>query len=582
MKYFTDFTRGIRNHKIAWLFAFFVGLLVIFPTIFSIYNLGFENWRGVYPMFNDDEGHYLAMAKEAADGHMSKGSVFLNEHKDNPAVSYGLAENIFGLFSRIFNTPVPLIFAINDFFLPFIGFMMLYFLFFAITKNKKRAVLFSAAFYAIFLFSFGRPINPQFSFIFLVSGILLIWKIFENLEREDMPHARFAALLGADIGFLVYIYPYYWTALFALYALLSLFLFIKTRKFAIIKNSLILIGVLALTIIPYAINFLKASANPFYQETILRYGMLENHFPATYLNVALLFFAFIAVFLKRNELRGQQRIFAFALPLAGVILNWQNVITGKYLQFSSHYYQVTILFIFITLALVFYSVKINLKNIASSVLVIFLMLFIFYHQSGEIVRGLRAETNKTDMMELQSYRPIFDWLNANTKPDSVVLVLDEKIAGYLPIYTRNNLYSYGYAGYYLVSDDELEDRWVRQNIFNDKIDAEFIKDNERGIWANKFIDAYQNASVRNKIISKITGHAIPERELVPEVYIDRVFFKYDEAKKEETEKALKKYKIDYILLDTKTKNGAKIAEEMKESFLAPLEEFGSRIIYKVN
>lgn len=578
----------LLNHQIAWLCGFFVGIIIVFPTVISVYHLGFENFKGVYPTFNDDEIHYLAMAGEASEGHTGKGNVFLSEHKNNPAVSYGLAENIFGAVSRVFNIPVPLIFAVNDFLLPVIGFMMLYFLFSAITKNKNMALIFSASFYAVFLSSFGRPINPQFSFIFLAGGILLIWKIFENFER-NIPGTRFAALLGADIGFLVYIYPYYWTALFALYGLLSFFLFVKTKKFEIVKNALIMLGVLAISIIPYAMNFLKASANPFYNETLLRYGMLSNHFTATYVNVALLMLAGIIVFLKRTDLQEPQRFFAFALPLTGVLLNWQNVITGKYLQYSSHYFQVTILFVFLTLALVFTpektsqekSKKINYKNFSAHAIAVFLIVFIFYHQSGEFVRGLQAKTSTTEMAELQSYRPIFDWLNTNTKKDSVILDLDEKIWWYLPIYTSNNLYSYGYAGYYLASDDELEDRWVRQNIFNN-VDADFITAQYKSIWSNKFIDKYQNQSMRNKVVGKLLGRSLPEPVLVPEASVERVLAKFTEVKKENLETALKKYNIDYILLDRKLEETKRIEEEItKEKFAEPVKEFDNIVIYKV-
>lgn len=594
MRYFTDVIRKINSHRTAWLIAFFIGFLVISPTLISVYNIGFENWRGVYPMFIDDEGHYLARAKEAADGHMNLGNVFLSEHKDHPGVLYGLAENIVGFVSRVSGVSVPAVFAVSDFFLPAIGFLSLYFMFFAVTKNKKTALIFSAVFYAMFLYWFGRPVIPQVGFIFLALGLRLIWEIFET----DTPPARLSVLLGLCIGLLVYLHLYYWTPLFVLYSLVVFFNAVRRKSFAPFKNSCVTFVTFGIVIIPYGITMSRVVSHPLYGETIQRYGMLTTHLPATYTNVAMLFFALLIVFLNGNRLKNQNPqnfIFAVSLPISGVILNWQNVITGKYLQFSSHYYLVTVLLVVATFAIVFPSVqniflnwrknnfKTKLLNGASAVIAVALIVFIFYRQWGVFTRGLTVRADKTQMMELQGYRPIFDWLNNDTKPDSVILVLDENIIGYVPIYTRNNLYSFGYAGYYLMSDNELEERWVRQNIFNDHINTDFIRNSYKSIWANKFIDKYQNASVRNKILNKITRHPMPELELVPEVYIERVFNEYNEAKKENLETALKKFKIDYILLDTKTEDGARIAEEIKkETFLKPIQEFGTRVIYKVN
>lgn len=594
MKFITDFFKSIDNHRTAWLFAFFIGFLVISPTLISVYNLGFENWRGVYPMFIDDEEHYLARAKEAADGYMNLGNVFLSEHKDNPGVLYGLPENIFGMISREFSVSVPFIFTANDFFFPFIGFLLLYFLFFDVTKNKNTALVFSAAFYAMFLYHFGRPVIPQFSFVFLALGLRLIWEIFET----DTPPARLSVLLGLCIGLLVYLHLYYWTPLFVLYSLVVFFNAVRRKSFAPFKDSCITFFTFGIVVIPYGIIMSKIVSHPLYGETIQRYGMLTTHLPATYTNVAMLFFALLVVLLNGNRLKNQNPqnfIFAVSLPISGVVINWQNVITGKYLQFSSHYYLVTVFLVAVTLAIVFSSVqnifldwrkngfRTKLLSGTSVALALFLVAFIFYKQWNVFTRGLTARVDKTQMMELQSYRLIFDWLDGNTKPDSVILVLDEKMVEYVPIYTKNNLYSYGSAGYYLATDEEQENRWVRQNIFNDHINADFIRNSYKSIWANKFIDKYQNASVRNKIINKITRHPMPELELVPEVYIERVFNEYNEAKKENLETALKKFKVDYILLDTKTEDGARIAEEIKkETFLKPIQEFGTRVIYKVN
>ena len=58
---------------------------------------------------------------------------------------------------------------------------------------------------------------------------------------------------------------------------------------------------------------------------------------------------------------------------------------------------------------------------------------------------------------------------------------------------------------------------------------------------------------------------------------------YQEVKKVSVEKALKKYEIDYILLDRNLEDGKRIETELKkEKFLEPIEEFDNIIIFRVN
>jgi len=71
----------LKQHSFIFLFAFVIGALIVFPTIFVISKIG-PDFKGVFPMFNNDETHYIAMTREAYDGHYNFGNVYLKEHKD--------------------------------------------------------------------------------------------------------------------------------------------------------------------------------------------------------------------------------------------------------------------------------------------------------------------------------------------------------------------------------------------------------------------------------------------------------------------------------------------------------------------
>ena len=138
------------------------------------------------------------------------------------------------------------------------------------------------------------------------------------------------------------------------------------------------------------------------------------------------------------------------------------------------------------------------------------------------------------MLELQNERKIFDWLNANTQKDSVIYFLGKGDFGSnLPIYTNVNLYYGGLPTSFLVSDSEIIDRWLRQNLFNDEINEAYLKDKYKTytLLANRFIDNYQNKMVRRKIVRFFTGYIGLEPELVPQWYTDKLLQAYQEVKK---------------------------------------------------
>lgn len=569
--------------------ALFIAFLVVWPTIFSVSKIGWQNWRGIYPVFNEDEIYYLAMTREVADGHLGLGNAFIAEHKNEPFLQPPLAEWFFAGLSKISGISVPGVFAVSDFALTFIIVFVIYWLFYNVARSRRVAFCLSAFFCLVFLNAFGRPINPQFSFVWLVLGLIIIWRIAGD-ENNLKVILKNNSLLVLFFGILLYVYLYYWTALIVVYGLVLLFK-VRDWGWAASFKSAAVFGLGAVVMgLPYLFNQIKALSNPFYGETSLRMGLLSIHWPGGFVNVALLVLALALLYLMKNRISRQQFSFSLALLLGGVALNWQNIITGKYLQFSSHYYQVTVLFVLLALAMFLAGFwrQVSLKEKKALIFlfgVLLILAFIFYRQANEIKAAFHSLRGGSleNMFKYQQMADVFDWLNKETARDSVVLSLSEEYSALLPIYTSNNLYSYGYAGCHLILDDEIEDRWVRQKFFLDNISADYIRDNQRVLWLNKFIDKYQNKKIRNQIIGWLTGRKIAEPVLLPDLYVDRVLAKYNEVKKENPETALKKYKIDYILLDTKAKQYTETEKKLNSyRFVKPVAKMGNNIIYKVN
>jgi hypothetical protein len=569
--------------------------MIASPTIFSIAGAGVSNFRGIYPTLAKDEVHYLAMTKEVAEGH-GLANAFLKEHKNDPYLQPPLAEFIMARTAGLLGFSVPKLFFINDLILPFLGVILLYALLFGVTGSKTISYFFSFFYYLIYLGGFGRPINQQFSILFVFAGLILIWKIFSGISTTKR-RIILNGSLGLAVGALVYIYPYYWTTLAAVYVLSQLFRVVKERNIRNVAiDSISFFAAALAATIPYLINLRVALASPFYEEATLRMGMISTHWPGAFVKVGLVIIAGLVLYItNKKNIRPAAINFSYIMLFSAIVLNWQNLITGKYLQFSSHYNTVSFLIVLLVLAVMISGLdrrvldRTDKRQLGQFLLVTFFTLSVFsyliYSQRIEII-SFRARWTPEKLNELEKSRDLFDWFNTETAKDSSVYYIggDSIKEMNFTIYSDNNLYYQPYAAHYLMSDDELENRWLISKYFTEKVDAEYVRSNNRGIWMNKFVDVNQNQGIRNKIIGTILRRPYSMPEMMPtDNYVDRVLKKNDALKKDKIEKVLGMYDLDYIVLDLsvdKYKDLEKKFEKFK--FMAPVWRIGNDLIYKVS
>ncbi|MBU4375815.1 hypothetical protein KKH38_04915 [Patescibacteria group bacterium] len=582
----------IRQHWIAIVFAFIIGFLAMLPVLRSINNLGFSSFKGVYPILIDDEEHYLARTKDIVDGHSKLGNAYLAEHKNDPYMAPPLSEWLLAQAAIFFHLPVATLFFYLDFILPFCGLILFYFLLYGIIKQKRIVAIFVFLFFILFLREANRPIIQQLVFLPFFLGVWAVWKTYITANKKSY---SYSSLVSIFFGILLYISPYFWTTLVVLYFLTlgAVFLTQRDIKF-IFKSGAIFISGALLFSLPYLVNLSWATTNIFFAESSIRMGMLSTHWPACYFNVSFAFFALLLLFGTRKIITKERFIFALVCLSTIVIINWQNVITGKYLLFSSHYFPPTIILIFISLVIIIASArdsKINglalSKNTKRIVIVgsLALIALIANLQFGGTKLALTVSANEERMAELQSLSVIFDWFNQNTAEDSVIYFLGDDPYAYsalYPIYTHNNIYSGGCDVCFLLSNEELLDRAIRHNIFNDAFTEQFIRENRFGPLVLYYISVYQNKQVRNKIISVLTKENKKIGDIYPPEYIDWVIGKYREVKKEDVKTALKKYQLDYIILNTKIDISGEMVEKIeKYDFILPLIKLGDVIVYQV-
>ena len=559
----------------AILIAVFFGFLVIFPTLTVIFNLG-DDFKGIYPSFSStDEYYYQTKVKEISEGN-GLGNIYIKENKNQPYMNSMLAEYVLAKISTSFNLPVPKLFAINDFALSVLLFLLIYALFFISGKNKLLALIFSTIFCLIFIGTIGRPINPQFSFIFFITGAILLWNIYK--EEESKKQMVYNFLLGINFAVLLYMYPYFWTALLAVYFIILIYFLTKKRLYDVLAFAITAIPLS----VPYFINTYKASQSPFYAETISRMGLFYSHFPASYYNVTPVIITMIFIFFLRKKIRQDNLRFSFFLLIAALLINWQNIFTGKYIQFATHYIMVTAFLVFWAILLIFSGInKIVFKQkFLIITCLIFPLAFLFFRNFNEMKDYLFIKTETNQYRQMQKLSRLFDWLNNNTLKNSVIYVVDStEKENLFPVYTHNNLYSNAFSGVFLMPDIEIERRWVRNNIFHKNLTAEEVEANYWNIWTQKFLDGYENREVRKKLFGLLGIKSAKERR-VPLENINRVLSDFNQANKNNPIDVIKEYEADYIVINNdflkETKD--KIKNTGKAKHLIDIDNYS---IYKI-
>jgi hypothetical protein len=385
-----------------------------------------------------------------------------------------------------------------------------------------------------------------------------------------------------------YTYPFCWTATIVLYFLSIFFLSVKEKRFFHWRGFLLFLAIIAAVAVPYVLNLKMAALDPSYLDSNLRFGFMDTRIPSAYFNVGLAVLGLMMLFFSRKYFNDKKQfIFLSSLGLGGIIVNWQNVITGKALSFSMHYYWVVVLFMFLIIAGIWNAIKkekFSLRIFFVLVLMILSIAVVIDREKGGIKFGLSGWLDPVDigiLRDRQSMAPLADWLNNNTPKDSVIYYSGNGDYGwFLPIYTHNNVYYNGNITAYLMSDSEIEDRWIVQNFFTD-LTVGHVKDNQGGIWMNKFIEPYQNREIRKKIVSLMTGREYAPGIMMPDGYALEVIDRQAVFRELGFEKALKKYVVDYILVSKKDPDQKKVFDPESFSFLSLIGTIGDNLIYKV-
>lgn len=533
----------IKKHFLLIILALIVACFTFGPQVVAIYKMG-GGFHGVYPINTADDVYYLARAQEIADGHTFLANPYLYEHKDGLPMQFWLPDYLLAKPLTWLNIPMPLGFIFYDFFFSIILVILTYTVFYLLTKNKYLSLSGTSFLHlALFLSDFARSPSPQLNFIFcLVLFVLLIQYI---RKKKNV----YLILASISFGLLFHIYTYYWTFFVVSIILYLFFYFLFYKKinwpFIFMSSGAFILA------IPYFLSSIVAMKLPSYSESIYRLGMIDTHFPSG-LKIVLLFIVSVISFLflyKKNIIKlNELNIFLFSNIFSAAICVNQHIITGKNLEFSSHYLMITVFsFIFLIVYLLNKCLQKNIFNFSKKSffisLFIFVVLFAVFKQKNIILNDARANEQE---VYWQNYQDIFSWLNNNTAKESVVYANND-LSQLIPIYTSNNVFYARPANFHFLSEKEIYDRFIINNYF-EELTEDFISKNMRFIWGAHYINNYNHLISQNKF-RKIFGLKQRKLELMPDLVYSNFLLYREELLKKDFESLINKYKTDYIIWD---------------------------------
>ncbi|MEK7169752.1 MAG: hypothetical protein AAB767_00515 [Patescibacteria group bacterium] len=559
-----------RTHILAVIFALLISVIYGLPMVMFPLSLGGE-YQGVAMLRTANEESYLGRIHDIVDGHGTLGSPFLFEYKAEPPLTPPAGEWLYALPALIFGVSLVTVLSVSKFILPVILFLLVYVLILRLTGDggwqaKLNAVaggLFVVLGYdlidyrtvlsylrgieapASFLL-WARPVNPILGALFLFSFLLCVFAIMRNTK-----YRKSAVFFGAFfLACMFSSYFFSWGVALSILAMLVLFLlFRKEYKAVSVLALTVFLGILFAT--PYFFVVWHASQSPWYGSSVLRNGLFLTHYPIVnkLLCVTLLFFLLTIAadfFLKRKKALAVTlepwHLLTSAFLLGGFWAYSQQILTGRTI-WPYHFVQYTIplamVVVMVLLSRIVREHSKTLWGVLVSVVILSSLSFGIYTQVSAYRQAYPYFAG------IQHYGALFSWLNSKEK-DCVVFINEDSsetimLNTIIPAYTHCNRYTSSEL-YSLMPEDR-------------SLDAYLFTLRLRGVSAEE-IDRYMQGH-KNEAGGYLASNwqgvfgvkDFPDfSDPIFEKRLKEFPVKYKQFMQEDFEQALRKYRLDYIVI----------------------------------
>jgi hypothetical protein len=436
------------------------------------------------------------------------------------------------LLARILGISTNLLYGLMTFF----SFLLNFYL---VQKLSRKLGLSDISATLVFLLSYAvligyapyRPISPQINLIFYLGVCIVIAKSLSLPERETLPKR----LLFLQTG-LWFIYPYF----AVICALTAFFHIVLRRDFLLKREGLACLIYVVIPTLPWLLVQLFLGGD-YYRETATRTGLVEgNHFPgairSTLVGLAtLLLVAFLQYRFKTSVSINR---FLFLTGFSIVFSVNSQVLTGKSMQFDSHFVLPTYILFFITLMLLVEKLPWSQTLVFGGALIVCL-----FSVKASISYNEKVNDAKFTSMVTRD-DAIFEFIRVSTNANALIsapLSLSEQL-----VYrTNRRVLATNLSRLYIMSDKELEDR-VLLNYFPKRL----VGKPPEEIYSSIFGQRYRDAITKNVTAARLFpfARAHTQKLLLEErKEIDRLTNKYSHLN---VSKKLNDFGVDWLIRET--------------------------------
>ena len=463
--------------------------------------------------YRDELYTYLPRAREIYDGHFPPAELSLDQQGPSPLNA--LPSLVFSSFIFLSGGNINAAYLLAQFVFSAIIFILLYILGRLLLRSRPWAFLMATLgtltpiLPGVFSFDFKNDPNVLFNFTIKQFVPIVNTQIDKlSLSRIDSPllvlpfyllsiiffilffrQPKFILTIFAGIsaGILAYVYITTWIYWMIMLGIVFVLIFIfKRDDKLLIKNFILLFFVCALTLIPYAINYLRFKSIPFSEDISYRLSIFSGRELGIFSGNLLDYFVYILMagavffvyFRKRGKISSEsddkkEGLLFFGLIIAAAVVWNIQLVLGQSVFLPKWRYPISVALYLILFSLVcrwleyFKSNRRSLIRIGS-ITVVVLTLFVFIKYTYNSVSILIKPNHETLAYYEFSDDIIdsWDWINANIDGEPKILSPSYVTSIYLMTYTSARPFlPRGHLT--LASNYELENRFLSaRKLFN--------------------------------------------------------------------------------------------------------------------
>ncbi len=531
-----------KQDKIAWLFVLIGSALTATVPFLFYKSISGSFLPEILPQLETDSLYYLLQIKELFDGNFFLGSPYIFEHSH---------EKFPGLLLPIWIAAIPglfglspnAIYAFNIFFYSILIGALLYAICVRVSHGRRWlaagiSVLGVASMHHLII----RPAVMQTIYPAFALFCLALYGVIKSPQQPW----RYV-FLGLMCVVAFYLYPYFWMVAFTAVGLLTLASLFQ-RKWKMFYALFFMWCGIVVFCIPQILTVISLFSDQLAMELNHRVELVETHrvMPLTLLNNKYAILALIGMgLLSLKRKLGHAEIFIILLAGGVVIGATSNLITGKEMDFHSHFWRQG-LFVNVLAITVFATTFLDSKKNYERLVAGFCATIICLSTASRVVsRGNGYEyLRRYDIIaktynEAKEFPRVINYIKENA-PGHQVVMAPPSISQYVMLYTDDYVFYMQRAAMHNISNDELRERFL--TYFVGGITREFLLDE---------IDGYAGGGpIHASIYHNLYGaESTPLDFIGGEEFLTQVFAEHAAIQKN-YEDVLRKYHVSFIVTDT--------------------------------